>query len=82
MHCLGRHGGMHVTEMISGLGRHTDVVVEFVGRVPVLYGARVVGWTSLCTSRTVVIITIVGHGCSHGTPICMVLSLLSITVIT
>ena len=36
--------------------------MEFVGHVPVLYGARAVGWTSLCTSRTVVIVTVVGYG--------------------
>ena len=36
--------------------------MEFVGHVPVLYGARAVGWTSLCTSRTAVIVNVVGYG--------------------
>jgi len=63
VHCLGRRDDMHITEIISGLIRLTVVVVmEFVGHVPVLHGARAVGWTSLCTSRTVVTITIVGYG--------------------
>jgi len=60
VHYLGYRGGMNVMESISGLGRYTVVVVEFVGHVPVLYVARAVGWTSLCTSRTVVIVTVVG----------------------
>jgi len=30
-------------EIISGVGRFKVVVVEFVGHVPVLYGARAVG---------------------------------------
>jgi hypothetical protein len=52
-------------EILSGLSRLMVVVVvvmEFVGHVLVLYGARAVGWTLLCTCRTVVTITIVGYG--------------------
>ena len=63
MHCLECRGDMHVTEIISCLSRLKVVVVmEFVGHVQLLYGVRAIGWTSLCTSRTVVTITIVGYG--------------------
>ena len=48
---------MHVAKILCGLGRLTVVfvvVVEFAGYVPVLYGARPVGWTSLYATRAVV----------------------------
>ena len=53
MRCHGRRDDYACD--VSCLGRLTVVVVvEFVGYVPVLYGARSVGWTSLYATRTVV----------------------------
>ena len=48
---------MHVAKILCGLGRLTVVfvvVVEFAGYVPVLYGARPLGSTSLYATRAVV----------------------------
>ena len=49
---------MHVAKIVCDLGRLTVVaavvVVEFAGYVPVLYGVRPVGWTSLYATRAVV----------------------------